>query len=103
TGEISSMAYPLSIVAKKSIQKKRAYTETIGIACKVINIAIEKDNSYILKFLKKYIVQNDHSLVENITSTSSSSQTTNLYKEYSEPNNISKLSPVKVTNPVKKN
>ncbi|CAG8727702.1 23090_t:CDS:2 [Dentiscutata erythropus] len=103
TGEISSMAHPLSIVAKKLIQKKRAYAETIGIAYKVINIAIEKDNSCILKFLKKYIVQNDHSLVENTTSVSSSSQTTNLYKEYSEPNNISKSSPVKVTNSVKKN
>ncbi|CAG8813069.1 29625_t:CDS:2, partial [Gigaspora margarita] len=72
TGEISSTAHLLSIIAKKSLQKKRTYAETIGIVRKAINIAIEKNNSCVLKFLKEYIVQNDYSLVENIVSASSS-------------------------------
>ncbi|CAG8834709.1 31930_t:CDS:2, partial [Gigaspora margarita] len=101
-GEISSTAHPSPIIAKKLIQKKRTYAETIGIVCKAINIAIEKDDSYVLKFLKEYIVQNDHSLVENTVSASSSSQRTNTFIECSEPNIISKLLPVKDTNPVKK-
>ncbi|CAG8733331.1 24209_t:CDS:10, partial [Cetraspora pellucida] len=64
TSEISSLAHS-SPAAKKSMQKKKVYAEIIGIARKAINIAIEKDDSCILKFLKKYIVKNEHSLVEN--------------------------------------
>ncbi|KAF0457190.1 hypothetical protein F8M41_001224 [Gigaspora margarita] len=101
-GEISSTAHPSPIIAKKLMQKKRAYAETIGIARKAINIAIEKDDSCVLKFLKEYIVQNDYSLVENTVSASSSSQRTNTSMECSEPNIIPKLLPVKVTNPSQK-
>ncbi|CAG8846752.1 15252_t:CDS:2, partial [Gigaspora margarita] len=49
-----------------------------------------------------YIVQNDHSLIENTASASSSSQKTNSSKKCSESNIISKVLPVKVANPVKK-
>ncbi|CAG8813819.1 34677_t:CDS:1 [Gigaspora margarita] len=101
-GIISSMAHLSPIIAKKSMQKKRAYAETIRIARKAINIAIEKDDSCVLKFLKEYIVQNDYSLVENTVSASSSSHRTNTSVECSEPNIIPKLLPIKVTNPVKK-
>ncbi|CAG8804792.1 25597_t:CDS:1 [Gigaspora rosea] len=100
--EISSTAHSSPIIAKKLIQKKRAYAKTIGIAYKAINIAIEKDDSCVLKFLKEYIVQNDHSLVENTVSAFSSSQRTNTSMECSDPNIIPKLLLVKITNPVKK-
>ncbi|CAG8715157.1 17139_t:CDS:2, partial [Cetraspora pellucida] len=63
-GEISSLAHS-SPAVKKSMQKKKVYAEIIRIAHKAINIAIEKDDSCILKFLKEYIVKNEHSLVEN--------------------------------------
>ncbi|CAG8766429.1 3389_t:CDS:1, partial [Cetraspora pellucida] len=90
TGEISSLAHS-SPAAKKSMQKKKVYAEIIRIARKAINIAIEKDDSCILKFLKEYIVKNKHSLVENTASALCS-----------ELNTISKNPPVKVSNPVKK-
>ncbi|KAF0441312.1 hypothetical protein F8M41_003856 [Gigaspora margarita] len=84
------------------MQKERSYTETIRIVCKAINIAIEKNDSCILEFLKKYIVQNNYSLIGNTASTSFSSQKTNSSKECSKSNVISKVLPVKVANPVKK-
>ncbi|CAG8752343.1 34402_t:CDS:2, partial [Racocetra persica] len=77
TGKISSKIH-LSPAAKKSMQKKKAYAEIIRIARKAINIAIEKDNSYILN------------------------QKTNISKEYSESNIIFKDLSIKVSNPIKK-
>ncbi|CAG8788029.1 26788_t:CDS:2, partial [Gigaspora margarita] len=67
---MSSIVHSSSIIAKKSMQKKR-----------------------------KYIVQNDYSPIENTASTSSSSQKPNSSNECSESNIISKLLPVKVVNP----
>ncbi|KAF0497542.1 hypothetical protein F8M41_020671 [Gigaspora margarita] len=43
TNSVPTMVH-LSISAKKAMKKKKAYAETIGVACKAINIAIEKDN-----------------------------------------------------------
>ncbi|CAG8657895.1 5553_t:CDS:2 [Racocetra fulgida] len=89
-----------SVVAKKAMQKKKVYAETIGIARKAINIAIEKDDPHVLKFLKGYILQNERSLVENTTEASSSGYKTNVLKERPEVNIIPEKS--QVSNPVKK-
>ncbi|CAG8755803.1 10730_t:CDS:2, partial [Gigaspora rosea] len=99
----SNVAYSSSYTAaKNAMQKKKAYAETIGIARKAINIAIEKDDLQVLKFLKGYILQNDHSLVENTTIVCSSSSRTSILEERSEPNTILEKPQVKVTNPIKK-
>ncbi|CAG8789165.1 17248_t:CDS:2, partial [Racocetra persica] len=89
-----------SVIAKKAMQKKKVYAETIGIARKAINIAIEKDDPHVLKFLKGYILQNERSLVENTTEASSSGYKTNVLKERPEVNIIPEKS--QVSNPVKK-
>ncbi|KAF0389329.1 hypothetical protein F8M41_010925 [Gigaspora margarita] len=100
---VSNVAYSsLYTAAKNAMQKKKAYAETIGIACKAINITIEKEDLQVLKFLKGYIFQNKHSLVENMTIVCSSSSRTNILEERSEPNIIFEKPQVKVTNPIKK-
>ncbi|CAG8722427.1 7951_t:CDS:2, partial [Dentiscutata erythropus] len=89
SNEMSTMTrFSLSVIAKKAMQKKKIYAETIGIAQKAINIAIEKDDLNVLKFLKTYILQNDCSLVENTTNASASGYKTSILKEHSEPNVI---------------
>ncbi|CAG8780637.1 23058_t:CDS:2, partial [Racocetra persica] len=75
---------------------------TIEIARKAINIAIEKDNSCIFKFLKEYIVQNEHSFIENTTGESSLGQETNIFEEHSELSTISERPSIIVSNPIKK-
>ncbi|CAG8522910.1 25429_t:CDS:2 [Gigaspora rosea] len=67
-----------------------------------INIAIEKDDLQVLKFLKGYILQNDISLAENTTIVCSSSSRTNILEEHSEPNTFLEKPQVKVTNPIKR-
>ncbi|KAF0528873.1 hypothetical protein F8M41_012958 [Gigaspora margarita] len=68
--------------------KKKIYAETIGIARKAINIAIEKDDLNVLKFLKTYILQNNCSLVENTTNASASGHKTSILEEHPKPNVI---------------
>ncbi|KAF0443121.1 hypothetical protein F8M41_003598 [Gigaspora margarita] len=92
----------LSIFAKKAIKKKKAYAKTIGIVRKAINIAIEKDDQCVLKFLKEYIIQNKHSLIENTASASSLEQQSNLIEKCSKSNIVIEKSPVIVSNPIKK-
>ncbi|CAG8527831.1 16507_t:CDS:2 [Racocetra fulgida] len=101
--------------------KKKSYAETIGIAHKAINIAIEMDDPDVLRFLKEYITRKGHSLVENTTSvymlkeqsksnipeTSSvrsfveNTTSINILKENSK-SNISETSPIRVSNLIKK-
>ncbi|CAG8557809.1 34828_t:CDS:2, partial [Racocetra persica] len=76
--------YPLAHSYSLFQQAKDQVVETIGIAHKAINIAIEKDDSYILKFLKEYIVQNKYSLIKNTTGESFLGQETNIFEEHSE-------------------
>ncbi|CAG8486070.1 22347_t:CDS:2 [Racocetra persica] len=83
--------YPLaySLMLFKQVEDKVVEVwETIRIAQKAINIAIEKDNPNILKFLKTYILQNDYFLVENTTNTSASSHKTSILEEHLKPNII---------------
>ncbi|CAG8810094.1 36938_t:CDS:2, partial [Gigaspora margarita] len=96
----SITAYSSSHTAKKVIEKK-IYTETIRIACKAINIAIEINDQNIFRFLKEYITEKRHLLVENAISASHSGQETNVLKEYSK-SNIIETSPTGVSNPIKK-
>ncbi|CAG8788005.1 17360_t:CDS:2, partial [Racocetra fulgida] len=100
SNDAQSSSYTAS---KNSMRKKKVYAETIGIAHKAINIAIEKNDPQVLKFLKGYILQNEHSLVENTTIVCSSSSRTSILEERSEPNTILGKPQVKVSNPIKKN
>ncbi|KAF0378121.1 hypothetical protein F8M41_012451 [Gigaspora margarita] len=101
TNSVPTMVH-LSISAKKAMKKKKAYAKTIGIARKAINIAIEKDDQCVLKFLEEYIIRNEHSLIENTASASSLGQQSNLIEECSESNIVIEKSPVIVSNPIKK-
>ncbi|CAG8692852.1 201_t:CDS:2 [Gigaspora rosea] len=88
--------------SKKAMQKKKHYAETIGIARKAINIAIEKDDSCILRFLKEYILKNECSLVDNTTSESSSNYMPNQSEKCTEDNTILNKSYIKISNPLKR-
>ncbi|CAG8853846.1 14105_t:CDS:2, partial [Gigaspora margarita] len=77
------------------------YAETIRIARKAINIAIEMNDQNVLRFLKEYIAKKGHSLVENTISASHFGQETNMLKKYSKFN-IIEISSIKVSNPIKK-
>ncbi|CAG8610946.1 18061_t:CDS:1 [Racocetra fulgida] len=84
------------------MEKKKIYVETIGIARKAINIAIETDDSQVLRFLKEYIIQKRHSLVENTTGVSHLGHEANILKECSKSNIIETLPPTNISNPIKK-
>ncbi|CAG8841274.1 8561_t:CDS:1, partial [Racocetra persica] len=79
---------------------KKKYAETIGIVQKAIKITIEKDDLNILKFLKNYILQNEHSLDKNTTKVSTFSHKTSILKEYPETNIIIENS--QVSNSIKR-
>ncbi|CAG8717706.1 20009_t:CDS:2 [Cetraspora pellucida] len=97
----STMAHSSSYTAKKVIEKKKIYTETIRIICKAINIAIEINDPNVLRFLKEYITKKRHSLVENTTSISYFDQKANMFNEYFKYD-IIEASFTRVSNPIKK-
>ncbi|KAF0526610.1 hypothetical protein F8M41_014021 [Gigaspora margarita] len=101
SNKMSTMTHLLlSTVAKKAMQKKKIYVETIGIVQKAINIAIKKDDLNVLKFLKTYILQNNCSLVENTTNAFASGHKTSILEKYPEPNII--IEKAQVSKPIKK-
>ncbi|CAG8746453.1 515_t:CDS:2, partial [Dentiscutata erythropus] len=100
-----AVKFSINFVAKCWLLEKYQDEKDLGIQ-PLVNLStvflseLSKDDPNVLKFLKTYILQNYHSLVENTTNTSASGHKTSILKEHPKPNVI--VDKAQISNSIKK-